>query len=154
MIQELELKVQKIEEEGDLYDEEEDDDVSDLLSEDSQSEVDLMSEQIQAELKDKVSLTPKDIRRLSEFSTHKNVSSLDKKESEDTEQKEDPQLEVSVGGAQISSYNQIKKSLTRSKLSSQMTGLKGPVTMKAKVVLMQRLLKIREKTSNNQQVEI
>lgn len=85
MIQELELKVQKIEEEGDLYDEEEDDDVSDLLSEDSQSEVDLMSEQIQAELKDKVSLTPKDIRRLSEFSTHKNVSSLEKKESEDTE---------------------------------------------------------------------
>jgi len=35
-----------------------------------------------------------------------------------------------------------------------MTGLKGPVTMKAKVTLMQRLLKIREKTSNNQQVDI
>lgn len=35
MIQELELKIQKIEEEEDLYGEEEDDDVSDLLSEDS-----------------------------------------------------------------------------------------------------------------------
>jgi len=41
------------------------------------------------ELKDKVSQTPRDVRRLSEFSTHKNVSSLEKKESEDTEQRVD-----------------------------------------------------------------
>ena len=84
MIQELELKIQKIEEEDDLYDEEEDDDVSDLLSEDSNSAA--VSEQLQEEMKDKVSLTPKDVRRFSEFSTHKNVLYPENaKESEDTE---------------------------------------------------------------------
>ena len=72
-----------------MYDEEEDDDVSDLLSEDSQSSVEMMSEQVREELKDKVSQTPRDVRRLSEFSTHKNVISLEKKESEDTEQRGD-----------------------------------------------------------------
>lgn len=78
------MKIQKIEEEDDLYDEEEDDDVSDLLSEDSNSGA--VSAQLQEEMKDNVILTPRDIRRFSELSTHKNVLSPENaKESEDTE---------------------------------------------------------------------